>query len=503
MVKNKCSKYCCSICNEFFPHHRALNSHLRIHIREKRKAREVCEAKVDISTPVFSCRICSSSFQHYLALNSHMRLHRDRNRPSNHIKCPRCFKKFSNPSNLRKHMKKVKCKRPFRNARAVPAVPGKRSETLSTKLSNVESKDTGNLSQHSGAIALERGDITETKEEEFPVSKSKGSASDCPMQLRDPQTRSSNNMTTHKGLDPQLSFKKRVSHRYLTLYPCPYCSKAFTKTKLTEHMRVHTGEKPYHCRYCDLTFAQKGNLKRHEDLHPKDKPYRCGRCKKDFSSRQMLKKHNMEENCIFRYRNRDVLLSSRKQQKKKVIGIRADAVVKPSGREKLENGSDSGKTVVNQLPKRSRLCGKCGKTFRTLFSYRSHLCDRAADGRQYACNYCPNRYFFKHHLRRHLLRAHSEIAAAETQGKFCCLYCSKIFHNKKGFSNHIRIHTAPRSYKCKHCDRTFVNATLLKYHSARHSNKRPYSCGACGKKFKLPAYVRAHKKICRGATVVG
>ena len=35
------------------------------------------------------------------------------------------------------------------------------------------------------------------------------------------------------------------------------------QSSLSQHMRKHTGEKPYKCPYCDHRAAQKGNLKIH------------------------------------------------------------------------------------------------------------------------------------------------------------------------------------------------------------------------------------------------
>lgn len=86
---------------------------------------------------------------------------------------------------------------------------------------------------------------------------------------------------------------------------------------LKTHMRLHTGEKPYHCSHCDRQFVQVANLRRHLRVHTGERPYACELCSAKFSDSNQLKAHLLIhkgekpfecEHCRMRFRRRHHLM---------------------------------------------------------------------------------------------------------------------------------------------------------------------------------------------------
>nr|CAH7712292.1 unnamed protein product [Callosobruchus chinensis] len=73
---------------------------------------------------------------------------------------------------------------------------------------------------------------------------------------------------------------------------CDICLKTFKRREhLGQHIKLHTGFRPYICEQCNKAFMRKEHLVRHSTLHSGQKNYTCNICEKSFSRNDNLLKH--------------------------------------------------------------------------------------------------------------------------------------------------------------------------------------------------------------------
>ncbi|ETN60902.1 hypothetical protein AND_007462 [Anopheles darlingi] len=92
----------------------------------------------------------------------------------------------------------------------------------------------------------------------------------------------------------QLKQHNRTVHATEFPYECTYCDRKLPdKGRYDVHMRSHTGEKPYGCRFeCDRSFTNSTDRRRHEMVaHTGERPHHCPTCKVSYARHRSLQQH--------------------------------------------------------------------------------------------------------------------------------------------------------------------------------------------------------------------
>ncbi|KAM8706093.1 hypothetical protein ACLKA7_010389 [Drosophila subpalustris] len=93
------------------------------------------------------------------------------------------------------------------------------------------------------------------------------------------QSRLTEHIKVHSGVKP---------------HECEICGHAFAQAQqLARHMNTHTGNRPYKCSYCPAAFADLSTRNKHHRIHTNERPYECDVCHKTFTYTNTLKFHKM------------------------------------------------------------------------------------------------------------------------------------------------------------------------------------------------------------------
>ncbi|KDR19660.1 zinc finger protein 2 homolog [Zootermopsis nevadensis] len=273
---------------------------------------------------------------------------------------------------------------------------------------------------------------------------------------------------------------------------CPECGKQYrTNYKLTEHMRKHTGEKPFKCSTCTKAFRSKIGLAQHEAKHTGQYEYTCNTCGKGFQCKSYL-----------------------------IVHQRVHSDLKPYPCTTCGRNFKTKQSLLDHqnrhLGVKPYLCETCGRRFITKGLCKSHQrVHSGTDNKQFPCTVCNKMFVSKSYLATHLrihtgekpfmcevcgkgfltrvdLRIHSTMHTGEKS--FVCEWCGKAFARRDALRCHRRSHTGERPYRCEICGQSFTQFSPLTIHKRLHTGERPYSCDICEKAFVSRSTMMSHRK---------
>ncbi|XP_032577602.1 zinc finger protein 347 [Drosophila sechellia] len=97
----------------------------------------------------------------------------------------------------------------------------------------------------------------------------------------------------HAGIKTKGGHKILVGDKKEFKYICDVCGNMYpSQSRLTEHIKVHSGVKPHECEICGHCFAQAQQLARHMNTHTGNRPYKCSYCPAAFADLSTRNKHH-------------------------------------------------------------------------------------------------------------------------------------------------------------------------------------------------------------------
>nr|XP_033778453.1 zinc finger and BTB domain-containing protein 40 isoform X2 [Geotrypetes seraphini] len=245
-----------------------------------------------------------------------------------------------------------------------------------------------------------------------------------------------------------LAYHTKKKHSEGKMYVCQYCDAVFAQSiELTRHVRTHTGDKPYVCRECGKGFSQANGLSIHlRTFHNIEDPYDCQKCRMSFPSLDEHRQHIQE-------------VHSREYHP----------------------------------------CPTCAKIFSAPSLLERHMVTHVG-GKPYNCEICDKAYQQLSGLWYHNRTHHPDVFAAQNHrsSKFSlqCGSCEQVFSSTTALQKHVKAeHAGSQPFRCLYCTDSFRFPGALQHHVATEhfsQTESTFGCQICGELFTTQALLEKH-----------
>ena len=278
---------------------------------------------------------------------------------------------------------------------------------------------------------------------------------------------------------------------------CPYCGKWWRcRSRLLEHLPVHTGEKNFSCSRCGKKFIWRSTFRNHKCTNSNKKAK--GTLMTEIKKKESLAKARLKGCTCKTCGNHFSTLSSLKKHAlthKKRIDFK-----KPGSQ-----------------------CKLCRKHFTSKYHLFRHALTHSKS-KLYTCERCQKKFSRKNNLARHQRK---DCFGRKNRKNISALYSEKVpqpssmqqtgeKRNKSSRYGNALLGVQPmnntRNHKtslkrtvadltCSYCGKVWPDITKLHDHLSVHTGCKNFRCSKCGLKFKWRNSAKSHAKKCGGEVI--